>query len=249
MIPTLNGAKALVTGGVRGVGRGIVVELARAGADVITCYRHDGEHVNVLQHELKEAGGDHHVIRADVTRPDELDGLFTEVQRRFGRLDIVVNNAGVISHVPLEELPLEEWHRVLDSNLTAAFQVIQRSLPLLGENGSIINIGSRGAAAGIPLRAHYTAAKAALIGLTRSLAKELGPIGIRVNVLALGVIETEALDAMSSEQSAALRARYAAKTSLGRLGTPAEVGGAVLFLASGLSRYVTGETINVDGGI
>ncbi|MDA3647671.1 SDR family oxidoreductase [Saccharopolyspora indica] len=245
----LKNAKALVTGGTRGIGRGIVLGLAAAGADVITCYRQESEAVVSLRNELKEIGGEHHVLRADVEQPEEIARLLTEAEQRFGALDVVVNNAGVISHIPFGELALEEWRRVLDTNLTASFQVIQRALPLLGDGASIINIGSRGAAAGIPLRAHYTAAKAALIGMTRSLAKELGPQGIRVNVLALGVIETEALEAMPAEQREALRARYSEKTSLGRLGTPAEVAGAVQFLASDLSRYVTGETINVDGGI
>lgn len=249
MTITITGTRALVTGGTRGVGRGIVLELAKAGAQVVTCYRSDGEHVSSLERELKEIGGNHHVVRADVLSESDLDGLFGEIEQHLGGLDVVVNNAGVISHIPFAELPVEEWRRVIDTNLTAAFQVIQRSLPLLGEGASVINIGSRGAQAGIPLRAHYTAAKAALIGLTRSLAKEFGGKGIRFNVLALGVIATEALDAMPAEQAEALRARYSEKTSLGRLGTPAEVAGAVLFLASELSQYVTGETINVDGGI
>ncbi|MFD9004819.1 SDR family NAD(P)-dependent oxidoreductase [Streptomyces sp. NPDC059582] len=245
----LHGKKILVTGGTRGIGRGIVLAAAQAGAHVLTCYRQDGEAVDSLVHALKETGGDHHVIRADVGRISEIDGLVGEARERFGHLDGVVNNAGVISHIPFADLPAEEWSRIIDTNLTASYRIIQQALPLLGNGSSVINIGSRGAAAGIPLRAHYTAAKAAMIGLTRSLAKELGPRGIRVNVVAPGVIETEAFDAMPAQRAEGLRATYAQKTALARLGTVDELAGPVLFLLSDLSGYVTGETVNVDGGI
>jgi 3-oxoacyl-[acyl-carrier protein] reductase len=245
----LGGTKALVTGGTRGVGRGIVLALARAGADVITCYRQDSEAVGSLERELKEIGGDHHLVRADLTDPDEIAHLLGECTTRFGRLDTVVNNAGAISHIAYGDLPLEEWQRVINTNLTATHLVIQHALPLLGDGSSVISIGSKVAEVGIPMRAHYTATKAALVGLTRSLAKELGAKGIRVNVLALGVIQTEAMEALPAEQAEAMRKRYSEKTALGRLGVPDEVGGAVLFLASPLSRYITGATVHVDGGI
>jgi len=245
----LKGKKALVTGGVRGVGRGVVLALARAGVDVITCYRQDSELVASLERELKEIGGQHRVVRADLADPAQVADLLEEARTAFGRLDLVVNNAGAISHVPYGELPLDEWRRVIDTNLTAAHLVIQHALPILGEGASVISIGSKSSEVGIPLRAHYTATKAALRGLTRSLAKEFGAQGLRFNVLALGVIETEALEAMPAEQAAMMRKRYSEKTALGRLGTPDEVAGAVLWLASDLSRYVTGATIHVDGGI
>jgi 3-oxoacyl-[acyl-carrier protein] reductase len=245
----LKGKKALVTGGVRGVGRGIVLALARAGADVITCYRQDSELVSSLERELKEIGGEHHVLRADIAEAEQVEVLLEECRTRFGHLDLVVNNAGAISHVPYGELPLDEWRRVIDTNLTAPYLIIQHALPILSEGASVVSIGSKSSEVGIPLRAHYTATKAALRGLTRSLAKEFGAKGLRFNVLALGVIETEAMDSMPAEQSAMLRKRYSEKTALGRLGTPDEVAGAVLWLASDLARYVTGATIPVDGGI
>ncbi|WP_407550916.1 SDR family NAD(P)-dependent oxidoreductase [Streptomyces sp. Pv4-95] len=245
----LRGKKLLVTGGTRGIGRGIVLAAARAGADVLTCYRQESEYVESLRRELKETGGDHHIVRADVGEIAEVDGLVQEAGNRYGRLDGVVNNAGTITHIPFGELPVEEWSRVIDTNLTASYRVIQQALPLLGPGSSIVNIGSRGAAAGIPLRAHYTAAKSAMIGLTRSLSKELGGKGVRVNVVAPGVIETEAFAAMPAERAEGLRATYAQKTALARLGTVQELAAPVLFLLSDLSAYVTGETINVDGGI
>jgi 3-oxoacyl-[acyl-carrier protein] reductase len=245
----LRGKKALVTGGTRGVGRGIVLALARAGVDVITCYQNESEYVTSLEAELKETGGDHHVLRADLSQPAEIAELLERVKDRHGRLDLLVNNAGTISHIPYTELSLEEWQRIFTTNVTGAHLVIQHALPLLSEGSSVVSIGSRAVEAGIPLRSHYTATKAALVGLSRSLAKEFGPKGIRFNVVALGVIETENFHALPEDQRTLMAQRYGAKTALGRLGTPDEVAGAVLWLASDLSRYVTGNTIGVDGGI
>ncbi|MEU8618725.1 SDR family oxidoreductase [Streptomyces sp. NPDC048623] len=246
----LRGKKALVTGGTRGVGRGVVLALARAGVDVITCYQNDSDHVASLERELKETGGDHHVLRADLSRPEEIATLLGRVRELHGdRLDLLVNNAGTISHIPYADLSLDEWQRIFATNVTGAHLVIQHALPLLGTGSSVVTVGSRAVEAGIPLRAHYTATKAALAGLNRSLAKEFGAQGIRFNLLALGVVETENFHAMPAEQQKLMKERYGAKTALGRLGTPDEVAGAVLWLASDLSRYVTGNTIGVDGGI
>nr|WP_092535580.1 SDR family NAD(P)-dependent oxidoreductase [Amycolatopsis arida] len=249
MFPAVRGKKVLITGGARGIGRGLVLAAASAGANVVTCYRTPSDAVDSLAMELKETGGEHHVLRADVSDPAQARQLVADAVERLGGLDAVVNNAGTISHVPYAELELAEWQRIVDTNLTAVHVVIQESLKHLTEGASIISIGSRSSEAGIPLRAHYTATKAALVGLTRSLAKEFGPRGIRVNVVAPGVIATEAMDAMTEEQRTLMTERYSAKTALARLGRPEEVAGAVLFLISDLSRYVTGETLNVDGGI
>lgn len=240
---SLKGKKVLVTGGSRGIGRAIVKAFAEAGSDVITCYRSEGEAVDSLIRELKNTTGEHHVMRADVSDSADVARLVEEARTRFGKLDVLVNNAGVISHVPFAELPLQEWKRVLDNNLTATFEIIQRSLPLLPEGSSVINVGSRVATVGIPLRAHYTSAKSGLIGLTRSLAKELGGRGIRVNIVAPGPTETE------EEVSPEVRQRYQQMIALRRLGRADEIAGAVLFLASDLATFITGETINVDGGI
>ncbi|MFC8131469.1 SDR family NAD(P)-dependent oxidoreductase [Streptomyces sp. NPDC057302] len=245
----LRGKKALVTGGTRGVGRGIVLALAHAGVDVVTCYQRESDYVTSLERELKEIGGDHHVLRADLSQPQEIAALLERVKEIHKKIDLLVNNAGAISHIPYADLPLEEWTRILATNVTGAHLVIQHALPLLGEGSSVISIGSKAVEAGIPLRSHYTATKAALVGLSRSLAKEFGPQGIRFNVVALGVIETENFHALPEDQRTLMTQRYSAKTALGRLGQPDEVAGAVLWLASDLSRYVTGNTIGVDGGI
>jgi 3-oxoacyl-[acyl-carrier protein] reductase len=245
----LKGKKALVTGGTRGVGRGIVLALARYGVDVMTCYRQEGEAVSSLEQELKEIGGQHHVLRADVSEPESVTGLLAECGSLFGHLDVVVNNAGTISHVPYGKLELAEWQRVVNTNLTGAHLVIQQALPLLGSGSSVISIGSKLTEIGIPLRAHYTATKAALEGLNVSLAKEFGAQGIRFNVLSLGMIHTEAIDALPEEQRNNIVKTYNQKIALGRLGRPDDAAGAVLWLASDLSRFVTGSVVHVDGGI
>lgn len=246
---SLAGTRVLVTGGTRGIGRGIVLSFARAGAQVVTCYGHDDTAAETLAAELKETAGDHAVVKADISNAAEVSELIGECQRRLGGLDTVVHNAGVISHIPFGELPIDEWRRVIDTNLTSAYLITQQALPLLRDGGSVVYVSSKVAEVGIPLRAHYTASKAGLAGLARSLCKELGPRGIRVNVVAPGVVATEAMDLMTEEQREQMRARYSALTALGRLGEPNEIADVVLFLSSDLAAYVTGETINVDGGI
>jgi 3-oxoacyl-[acyl-carrier protein] reductase len=244
----LSGKTALVTGGTRGIGRGIVLALARAGATVVTCGRTVGEPADSLAAELKELSGEHLVMQADVADPEAVGRLAAACQDRGG-LDVLVSNAGTISHVPFADLTLAQWRDVIDSNLTGAFLVTQAVLPQLRPGASIIYVGSRSAQAGIPLRSHYTASKAGLVGLARSLARELGSQQIRVNVLAPGVIDTDVERKLPAEVRAQMSKRYGALTALGRVGEIDEISGVVLFLASPASAYVTGETINVDGGI
>lgn len=245
----LTGKTALVTGGTKGIGRGIVLALARQGVDVITCYRSDSEAAASLERELKETGGRHQVIRADLADPAQAASLVEACRTQFGQLDLIVNNAAVIVHIPYPELPLEEWERTFATNVTAVHLIIQGALPLLHEGSSVVSISSKTTEIGLPLRGHYVATKAALHGLNRSLAKELGGQGIRFNVLSLGMIHTEAIDAKSDENRTAMIKRYSEIIALHRFGQPEEVAGAVLWLASDLSRYVTGAVIPVDGGI
>lgn len=237
------GRRVLVTGGTRGIGRAVVLAFARAGANVVTCHTTDGPHVESLVKELGETPGDHHVVKADIGTEEGVGRLIAECGEHLGGIDVIVNNAGTISHIPFAELPADEWRRVLDVNLTGAYLVVHKALKLLTPGASIVNVGSKVATVGIPQRAHYTAAKAGLIGLTRSLCKELGPLGHRVNLVAPGPVETE------EEVPEAVRERYRRLIALGRLGRPGDIAGAVLFLASDLATFVSGETLNVDGGI
>ncbi|MDQ1041657.1 3-oxoacyl-[acyl-carrier protein] reductase [Streptomyces sp. V3I8] len=245
----LAGKKALVTGGTRGVGRGIALALARSGVDVITCHRQDREAAASLERALGETGGTHRVLRADLADPAGIARLHRECARRFDRLDLVVNNAAVIDAVPYAELAPEHWRHTLAVNLTAVHLIVQGALPLLGQGSSLVALSSKSIETGVPRRVHYTATKAALHGLHRSLARELGPRGIRCNVLSLGMVHTEAMDALPDGEREATIERYRAMSPLARLGTPDDVAGAVLWLASDLSRYVTGAVIPVDGGI
>ncbi|MFC7825770.1 SDR family NAD(P)-dependent oxidoreductase [Streptomyces sp. NPDC057362] len=235
------GKKVLVTGGTRGIGRAIALGLAAGGADVAVCHRQAGPATDSLARELKDTGGDHLVVRADVGRPGDVEDLLGACRDRWGALDAVVCNAGTISHLPFAQLPRAEWDRTLATNLTGTFSVIQGALPLLSPGASLVLIGSKAAAVGVPLRAHYTATKSALTGFARSLCKELGPQGVRVNVLAPGIIDTQELTAEQTR-------RYESLISLRRLGGPEEIAHVVAFLVSDLSSYLTGETINVDGG-
>lgn len=245
MFPDLSGRRALVTGGTRGIGRAVVLGLARAGATVVVGYQRQTEEAESLRRELKDTGGDHLLLQADVADPAQITELIEATGTHLGGLDIVVNSVGTISHIPYADLLLDAWTQVLATNLTATHLVTQGALALLGESGSVVNIGSGAGVVGVPLRAHYTAAKTGLIGLTRSLSKELGSRGIRVNLVSPGVIETDQAAGMPE----AARTAYTNRIPLGRLGEADEVAAVVLFLASDVSSYVNGATFTVDGGI
>ncbi|MBA2288343.1 MAG: SDR family oxidoreductase [Ktedonobacteraceae bacterium] len=241
----LKGKRVLVTGGSRGIGRAIALAFARQGAAVAVCYHQESEALSSLADELKQFNGDNFVVRADVSDEAEVTRLADEVRRRFDRLHVLVNNAGVVSHVMLADMKLAEWRRVLDTNLTSMYLVTQATQDLLAEGGSIINIASAVASVGMPGRTHYTASKAGVVGFTRSLCKEMGPRLIRVNAIAPGIIDTDQAAGLTPEQ----RTRYSALAALGRLGQPADIAQVALFLGSDLSCFVSGITINVDGGI
>lgn len=241
----LTGRRVLVTGGSRGIGRATTLAFARGGARVVACHRQASEAAESLERELKELGDGHRLVRADVTDPTAVDGLLAACRETLGGLDVVVNSAGVDGHGQFDTLTDAEWARVLDVNVTGYYLVARAALPLLGEGASVVNVGASVALRGRPGGVHYTASKAAVVGLTRSLCKEFGPRGIRVNTVAPGVVETEP-DAGLPPQ---LAERLRAMTALGRLGTPEDVAGAVLFLASDASRHVSGTTLTVDGGV
>jgi len=241
----LSGRHAVVTGGSRGVGRAVVLALAQQGVRVTACYVQDSDDVTTLGKELADMGAENLVLRADVTSPQDVESLFAAATRRFGPVHVLVNNAGVVSHRPLAELDLDEWHRVLDTNLTAMYLTTRAALPRLSPHASVVNVASAVATHGAPMLAHYTASKAGVLGLTRALCKELGGQGIRVNAIALGLVDTDQMAAVSAEA----RTKYTNMIALGRIADPADVAGAVLFLASDAAPYITGATLNVDGGI
>nr|WP_236714748.1 SDR family oxidoreductase [Nonomuraea pusilla] len=235
----------LVTGGTRGIGRATVLAFARAGAHVLACHHTEGEEADSLVRELKELGDRNQVVRADVTDSADTRRLAGTVEAAFGGLDALVNNVGVDGAAPFAEISGEEWRRLLDHNVTSAYLVTQAMLGLLAEGASVINIGASAALRGRVNGVHYSASKAALIGFTRGLCKELGSRGIRVNLVAPGLTETEPGAGLPPQ----VVERVVAITALGRLCRPNDVAGAVLFLAGDTSRYISGVALNVDGGI
>lgn len=212
----LSGRRALVTGGTRGFARAVAVGLARAGARVIACSRTDGLDAETLATELG-ALGEHRVVRADLGRAEEVQRVTGLCREHFGELDIVVNATDAIAATPFAYLSPEIWRHVVDGNLTTAFLVASAVQPLLSNDASIVNLGAAVATRGAGGTAHYAAAKAGLIGLTRALAHEFGPAGTRVNLVSPGAVD------------------------------PERVAAAVTFLVSSASSGITGETLILDG--
>jgi 3-oxoacyl-[acyl-carrier protein] reductase len=241
----ITGKRVLVTGGTRGIGRAIVMAFAEGGATVYTCGRAESAASSQLRGALGKLSDAHVVDSADLGVRTECRSLVDRAVKTLDQLDVVVNNAGAISHHTIDELDGDEWSRVIDVNLTGTYEITKAALPFMPAGGSIINVASALAMVGMVARTHYTASKAAVIGFTRSLCKEVGPRGIRANVVSPGIVETDQVAGLPAEA----RKRYEQLSALKRLGAPGDVADVVLFLASDMSRYVTGQTIVVDGGI
>ncbi len=244
---SLAGKVALVTGGSRGLGRGIALALARAGADVAVASRNRAA-LEEVAGEIRELGRRSVAVVADVSRVDEAKRTVEETTSALGKLDIVVNAAGVNQRCPSLEVTEELWDFILDTNLKGTFFVCQAAAAVMREEGggSIINIASLLSGVGIPTLAPYAASKAGVVGLTRVLAAEWGPLGIRVNCIAPGYFRTAMTKSLFSDPN--WYARLKRQVPLGREGLPEDLAGAAVFLASDASRYVTGQVIYVDGG-
>lgn len=241
----LSGKCTVVTGGSRGIGRGIALAFAEHGASVVACYINESDASRSLGEELAASSGKGYVAQGDVTDEAAVRKIVDEAAERFGHIDVVVNNAGAVSHTMLADMELDEWRRVLDTNLTSMYLVTRAAVEKMPSGGSIINVGSGVATVGMPARTHYTASKAGVTGFTRSLCKELGGRGIRANNINPGIIETDQVAGLTPEH----RVRYEAMAALGRLGQPEDIAAVAVFLASDMSRFVSGATIAVDGGI
>ena len=235
---SLEGKTALVTGGSRGIGRAIALELARAGAAVTVGFRSDAEEAERV---AEEAGG--RALRADVSDPGEAAKLVADT----GELDILVNNAGLTRDGLLARMPDADWRDVIETNLSSVFYTCRataRSM-LKRRTGSIVNVSSVVGLHGNPGQTNYSASKAGIIGFTKALARELGSRGVRANVVAPGYISTR----LTNELPEDLRALMLTNTPLGRLGEPEDVAGAVRFLCSDAAAFITGEVLLVDGGL
>ena len=237
---------ALVTGSSRGIGRAVASALARAGWAVCVNYRVREDYARSLVSELTAAGCRAMAVQADVSDRAQVNEMVRRVEESFGPVSLLVNNAGVAGQSLFQDVSDEMWRRYFSVNVDGAFHTIQAVLPpmLHAHEGCIVNISSIWGQRGASCEVTYSATKAALIGLTRSLASELAPTHIRVNCVAPGVIRTDMLDALPPE----VLPQLAQETPMGRLGTPEDVARAVLFLSGAEADFITGQVLTVDGG-
>ncbi len=238
---------ALVTGASRGIGRATAIKLASYGATVIVNYQGSKEKAEEVVSTILSNGGQAESYGCDVSDFESCGNMIGEIIKKYGHLDILVNNAGITRDGLIMKMSEEDFEKVLNVNLKGAFHTIRHASRyfLKQRSGSIINISSVSGVSGNAGQANYSAAKAGLIGLTKSVAKELGSRGIRVNAVAPGFIETDMTDAMPDSAKEAIKGQI----TMGRIGTPDDIANVVAFLASDAASYVTGQTIAVDGGM
>ncbi|GMA64696.1 SDR family oxidoreductase [Alicyclobacillus fastidiosus] len=250
MAGLLEGKKAFITGSSRGIGRATAVAMARQGADIVVHYRRDAEQAEKTVQEIRDLGREALLVKAELESQDELNAAFDVVEQEWGSLDIFVASAAASAFKPIEQLKdyhLDKTYRtVVHSTVFAA----QRCIPLMaGKSGRIITMSSMGSTYTLPRYATLGSAKAALESMTRYLASELGPKGITVNALNPGVVDTESAKFYGGANYDQYNADVIAHTPLGRLGTTEDIADAAVFLASDMSRFITGQVIRVDGGL
>lgn len=241
---------ALVTGASRGIGAAIAIGLAKHGFDVaLNDIVRQKERLDSVADEIRALGRRAETFHADVSDKSEVDAMVAQALKSFGHIDAVVNNAGILIAGEVDGLPEEHWDAVMDVNAKGSFMVIQALLPSMKARkyGRIVNIASIGGKHGAPAQAHYSASKAAVMGFSRVLAQEVGPLGITVNCVCPGIILTDMGRVNLDDPK--VRAAWSAKTAMARIGDPQDVVGPAVFFASDDSGFVTGQTLNVDGGI
>ena len=246
MADALNGKVALVTGAARGIGRAIATKLAAAGCDVAVNYYNSAEAAEELCAQIRAAGRRACAIPGSVGIPDSVDEMFAEFGRHFDRLDIVVSNAASGVLKPTVEMTLKHWRWCLETNALALNLLVQRALPLMRDGGRVIAMSSLGAQRAMPGYGFVGASKAALEALARALAQELGPRGVRVNVVSAGVVDTDALSHFPNRD--ALLADFARRTPAGPVLTAQDVANAVYLLCLPEAAMINGHTLVVDGG-
>lgn len=245
MLDLLVGKVAIVTGASRGIGRAIALELANFGAKVVVNYASSSDAADELVDKIISGGGEAIAIGADVSEPEQIDALVKQVMDQWGRIDVLVNNAGITRDTVMLRMKLADWQAVIDTNLTGVFSFTRAvsKIMLKQKSGRIINIASVAGQIGNPGQASYSASKAGVLGFTRTVAKELSSRGITVNAVAPGFIATDMTTDLKTEGIMQF-------IPLGRYGQPEEVAGMVRFLAADpAAAYITGQTFNVDGGM
>ncbi len=249
MSKKLEGKVAVVTGASKGIGASIALHLAAEGASVVVNYSSSKEGADRIVGEINGNGGRAIAVQGNVAKEGDVRRLFAETKKAFGRLDVLVNNAGVYEFKPLEEITAQHFHWMYDVNVLGLVLATQEAVKLFGDRGgSIINISSVAATSAPPTGSLYSGTKAAVDAVTRSLAQELGSKKIRVNSLNPGMVETEGFRAAGIGESE-FRKQIEAQTPLGRIGQPKDIAPVAVFLASDDSAWITGETIYVAGGL
>jgi glucose 1-dehydrogenase/3-oxoacyl-[acyl-carrier protein] reductase len=246
-LPDLRGSVVVVTGAGGGIGAGIARRFGAAGAAVVLAHLTSGDRSEALAAELRAAGGDALAVRADITDPEQCSALVQAAVEEYGRLDALVNNAGVQPSEPLEDMTVQQWRAVVDTNLTGTFAATQAAVAVMRHSGggSVTHIASIEGSHPARAHAHYCASKAAVIMHARAAALEYGAWGIRVNTVSPGLVDREGLAAAWPD---GVR-RWHASAPLGRMGTSADVGDACVFLASPMAAWITGHDLVVDGGM
>jgi len=245
----LDGKIAVVTGASKGIGAAIAKELAEAGASVVVNYVSAKQDADRVVDEISKNGGKAVAIQGNVAKRADVERLFTEAEKAFGKIDIVVNNAGVYEFVPLEEATEQQFHRMFDTNVLGMLLSTQEALKHLNpDGGSIINIGSLASSLTPPTAVVYNATKGAVDAITRTLAKELGPRKIRVNSINPGMVVTEGAVAGGYTEGD-MRNTFESMTPLGRVGQTDDIAPAAVFFASDDSKWITGETLLIAGGL
>ena len=245
----LSNRVAVVTGAPKGIGAGIAKSLAAEGASVVVNYSSSKEGADRVVAEIKAAGGKAIAVQGNVAKTKDVQKLFAETKKAFGRLDVLVNNAGVYEFAPLDQVTEEQFHRMFDTNVLGLILATQEAAKHFGvDGGSVINIGSAISSLTPPNTAVYTATKGAVDAVTRTLAKELGPKKIRVNSINPGIVETEGTHTAGFIGSDFQKGAEA-QTPLGRIGQTDDISPVAVFLASGDSGWVTGETLLAAGGL
>jgi 3-oxoacyl-[acyl-carrier protein] reductase len=245
----LNGKVAVVTGASKGIGAGIAKEFAEAGAAVIVNYASSKTDADKVVNEITKRGGKAVAVQGSVTKKEDVEKLFSAAEKAFGKVDILVNNAGVYEFVPVEDVTEQQFHKMFDTNVLGMLLASQEALKhFTTEGGSIINIGSLASSLTPPTAVVYNATKGAVDAITRTLAKELGPRKIRVNSINPGMVITEGVITGGFHESD-MRNAFESMTPLGRVGQTDDIAPAAVFFASDDSKWITGETLVIAGGL